>query len=57
MTMEAALDGSDHQITDHLAGDASIGYGRPCDDLPVTGVDDEDEAHHLVIAGVDLQMI
>lgn len=54
---EAAFDSRDHQITDHLAGDAGIGYGRPGDDLPVTGVDDEDDAHHLAIAGMDLQMI
>ena len=54
---EAELDGRDHKIRHHLAGDAGIGDVRPSDNLPVTGVDHEDDAHHLVIAGMDLQMI
>lgn len=32
---EAVFDSRDHQITDHLARDAGIGDGQPCDDLPV----------------------
>jgi hypothetical protein len=54
--LEAALDGSDYQITDPLPGDAGIGNSRPGDDVPITGVDDEDDAPHLAIAGTDLKM-
>lgn len=53
-SLETALDDSDHQITDHLAG---IGDGRSGDNLPVKSADDEEDAHHLVITGVDLRMI
>ncbi len=54
---EAALDSGDHQVAHHLAGDAGIGDGRPGNDLPIAGVDDEDDAHHLAIAGMDFEMI
>ncbi len=55
--LEAAFDSGDHQITDHLARDAGIGDSRPGDDLAIAGVDDENDPHHLSIAGMDLQMI
>lgn len=55
--MEAAFNGRDHQITDYLAGYAGIGDGRPRDNLLVTGVDDEDDADHRVITGMNIEII
>jgi len=54
---EATLDGSDHQVAHHFARDARVGHGRPGDDLTVTGVNDEQHAHHLAIAGVEFEMV
>lgn len=55
--LRAAFHRRDHEVTHHFAGDAGIGHGRSGDDLPVAGIDDEQNADHLAIAGMDLQMI
>src|SRR6478735_7533988 len=35
---EPALDGGDHEIAYHLAGDTGVRHGRPGDDLAVAGI-------------------
>src|SRR6476646_9362421 len=47
---EPALDGGDHEIAYHLAGDTGVRHGRPGDDLAVAGIEheqDPDDRHQL----------
>jgi hypothetical protein len=46
---EAPLDASNHQVADHLTGDASRG-GRPSHDLAIAGVDSEQHAYDILVA-------
>ena len=53
---EAALDAGDHQVADHLAGDAG-GGGVPAEDLAVAGVDGEQQADDAAVAAGDLAVV
>lgn len=55
--MEAFLDRLQHHVTHVRAGNACIGNRRPCDDLPVEGVDDEGETDDLAVPASELQPI
>jgi hypothetical protein len=48
---EAAPDALDHEVTDHLAGDA-CGGSAPADDLAIMAVECEGDAHDLAVAGL-----
>src|SRR6478736_802580 len=54
---EPALDGGDHEIAYHLAGDTGVRHGRPGDDLAVAGIEHEQDPDDLAIPGVQLEMI
>jgi len=54
---EAALEGGDHEVAHHLAGDAGLCHGRPGNDLAVAGIQDEENAHDFAVPGMDLQMV
>ena len=54
---EAALDGGDHEVAHHLAGDAGLRHGGPGNDLAVEGIEDEEDAHDFAVPGMDLQMV
>jgi hypothetical protein len=40
---EPALDGGDHEIAYHLAGDTGVRHGRPGDDRAVAGIEHEQD--------------
>ncbi len=54
---EAALDGGDYQIADHLTGDTGLRDRRPGDDLAVAGIQYDEDTDLLAISGMDLQMV
>src|SRR5947209_7082403 len=51
---EAALDALDHQIADHLAGDAG-GRRDPPDDLAIMAVEGKGDTHHLAVPAGELK--
>lgn len=53
---EAAPDALDHEVTDHLAGDA-CGGSDPADDLAVMAVECEGGAHDLAVPAGELQTV
>jgi hypothetical protein len=53
---EPALDGGDHEIANHLAGDTGVRHGRPGDDLAVTGIEHEQDPDDLAIPGMQLEV-
>jgi hypothetical protein len=54
---EAAFDTDDHHVAGHLAGDAGACDRRPGDDLPVAGVDGEENPDDSSVPATQLEMI
>jgi hypothetical protein len=53
---EALLDALEHQIADHLTGDAA-GAGTPSHDFSIAGVERKGHSHHLAVPARDLEAI